>query len=338
MYMASVTRASSERMSGLYNFTQSLDPSFNIMTRGFPAPTPNVGGGYPGGRPNMSSNPMNPGRANKAFMQGTNGSVKITVTSRNTDPKRINSAMLAFIDNSDFDRPTLMSLQQVNKFIVQHSTPQLRATGGVATFAKDRMFDTKKEIMDRFKLLGVVSNNDVDTDERVFNGYNSYNRAPRTFTIVTWGDSFLLNYWSNRSNTVRPYDDCYLVLKRVFLKKSDSFQTDVTQRMKGAAEPMETPIDYDVPYWQWIPVSCKGILPSKHLVNEYEDKDGVKQFEIGSYLRVGKIHEYGDIGSHNLYSSRDENSVSRDIAHLHENGKVRPFQFYLHLDDETRLV
>lgn len=323
-------------MSGLYNFTQNLDPSFNIMARGFPAPTPNVGGGYPGGTPNMSPNPMNPGVANKAFMQGTNGNIKITVTSRNTDPKRINSAMLAFIDNTDFDKPRLLSLQQVNRLIVKESTPRYNAD--TKTFEKTRKFDTVKEIVDKFKLLGVVSNNDVDTQERVFNGYNSYNRAPRTFTIVTWGDTFLLNYWSNRNNTVRPYDDCYLVLKRVKMTESDYFQTDVTVLNKDLPENFPIKIDYSVHYWQWVPVSCKGGLPSRHLENKYEDQNGQKRFELGSYLRVGKIHEYGDVGGHSLYSSRDENSVSRNVAYLHQRGKVRPFQFYLHLDDETKLV
>lgn len=326
-------------MSGLYNFTQNLDPNFNMMAAGFQAPTANVGGGYPGGQTNMTPQPLNPGGANKGLTQGTNGQVKITVSTRTTDQKRINSAQLCFIDNSKFNNPVLHGLQEVNRLIIQGSTP--RFDQGRNKFDNQMgAMDDKKAIVDKFKLLGVISNNDVDTDVLSYKSTMSYDRGPRTFTIVTWGDSFLLNYWSTRTQTLRRYDDCFLVLRKIKLSGPDhSYQTDLTQSRHGIPIPFDVPIDYSRHYWQWIPVSTRGEYPKKELVNEWNDPiTGNKRVELGTYLRVGKVHEYGDVGHHKNFSKRDEFSVSRDVTYLHGSGKVRPFQFYLHLDDETKLI
>lgn len=330
-------------MSGLYNFTQSLDPSFNIVNPGPNRPTANVGSGYPGGSTNMSTAPMNPGSANKAFMQATNGQVKITVSTRTTDQKKINSAQLCFIDNTNFDRPTLHGLQEVNRRIVERSTPSRLPSG---KFASDMgPMDDKKTILDTFKLLGVVSNNDVDNDAISYNNTMAFQRGPRTFTIVTWGDAFLLDYWSHRGNTLRRYDECYLVLKRVKIDKSHSYQTDLTCNNHDIPTPFNVDIDYSRKYWQWVPFTCKrGSIPLDQILKKekkYDPKTKTlveEDVEIGSYLRIGHVHEYADIGHHVRYKKRDEYSVSRDVTYLHRNGKVRPFQFYLHLDDECRLV
>lgn len=328
-------------MSGLYNFTQNLDPNFNIMAAGFKAPTANVGGGYPGGQINMTPQPMNPGGANKAMGQGTNGQVKITVSTRTTDQKKINSGQLCFIETTKFNNPVLHGLQEVNRLIVQGSTPRvIRQDGNGITFDKYMgQMDDKKKILEKFKLLGVVSNNDVDTDVLSYKNTMSYDRGPRTFTIVTWGDSFLLNYWSNKNQILRPYDDCFLVLKKTKLSKSNhTYQSDLTQSRHDIPTHFDVPIDYSRHYWQWVPISTRGEYPN--LVNEWGEgtTDKQKRVELGTYLRVGKVHEYADVGNHKNYSKRDEWSVSRDVTYLHGSGKVRPFQFYLHLDDETRLI
>lgn len=325
-------------MSGLYNFTQNLDPNFNIMAAGFQAPTANVGGGYPGGQTNMTPQALNPGGANKAYMQGTNGQVKITVSTRTTDQKRINSAQLCFIDNTKFNAPVLHGLQEVNRQIVALSTPKFNENTGKFEKAMGPL-DDKKMITDKFKLLGVVSNNDADTDVLSYKSCMSYDRGPRTFTIVTWGDAFLLNYWSTSKQILRKYDDCYLVLKKVKIDKGHTFQTDLTQSRHDIPIPFETKVDFSRHYWQWVPVSARGTLPKDELVNKWtEPVSGKERVEVGTYLRVGKVHEYGDVGHHKNFANRDEYSVSRDVTYLHGNARIRPFQFYLHLDDETRLT
>ncbi len=332
-------------MSGLYNFMQNLDPNFNIMAAGFKGPTANVGGGYPGGQTNMTPQPMNPGGANKAMGQGTNGQVKITVSTRTTDQKKINSGQLCFIDTTNFNNPVLYGLQEVNRLIVQGSTPRVvkEDINGITFDNKMGPMDDKKKIVDTFKLLGVVSNNDVDTDVLSYKNTMSYDRGPRTFTIVTWGDSFLLNYWSNKEQILRPYDDCFLVLKKVDISGPEySFQSDLTQSRHDIPTHFDRPIDYSRSYWQWVPISTRGEYPKNHIVNEFTQKsnkgNNIKQVELGTYLRVGKVHEYADVGNHKNYSKRSMFSVSRDVTYLHGSGKVRPFQFYLHLDDETKLI
>jgi hypothetical protein len=59
---------------------------------------------------------------------------------------------------------------------------------------------------------------------------------------------------------------------------------------------------------------------------------------IGSYIRVGFVHEYASIGNAAQFERRNELSVSRDITYLISNGAIRPLQFYLWLDDQTKLV
>jgi hypothetical protein len=318
-------------MGSLYNVTNHLDPNFSIVGRSAQRPRADVGG-YATGVPYLSDRPTD-GRNRKAeYLQGTNGQVKITVSTRSTDQKTINSAQLAFIDNKEFDRPRLLSIQTVNSLIVQGATRRFDQTKNKFVGPRGEL-DHKKAILDRFKLLGVVSNNDVDT------GAIHYVRPPRTFTLVTWGDCHVLDYWSNRKNILRRYDECYLVLRRVKITSSYTFQDDLTVGRLDIPKEMHVPVEKDTYYWQWVPVSCRrGSLPADLLKNEWEDKNGTVRHEIGSYLRVGHVHEYADIAPHKEYRIRDETSVARDVAYLHRNGRVRPFQFYLHLNDDTNLV
>jgi hypothetical protein len=322
-------------MSGLYNFTRNLDPNFNIVSRGAQRPRVDARG-FATGQPTLSDRPTDGRNRLANYMSGTNGQVKITVSTRTTDQKKINSAQLAFIDNRDFDRPRLLSLQSVNALIVQESTRRFEGNNFVG---KKGELDNKRAILDRFKLIGVVSNNDTDTDALTYGKATPFPRNPRTFTIVTWGDCHLLNYWSNSKVNLRRYDECYLVLKRVRVDRGYTFQDDITVNRPNVPMESSRPIEYGEYYWQWVPYSCRrGSLPAELLVNKTPSRNGEQKFEVGSYIRVGHVHEYGDVGNHKAYGMRDRHSVARDVSFLHQNGRVRPFQFYLHLDDETRLT
>ena len=340
----------------LFNYSSSLDRNFNPFPEGSSAITSEINGSFPGGVPFMTPNVQNPSGFNQGYMQATNGQVKITLNTRTTDQKYLNSAQLAFVDSEDVDsnrrNHRLLSLQAVNKLIVEGSTPGYDSI-------QDRFYenmgklDSKKEIMARFKCIGVVVNTDVDNSNRNFYSNVPTSRLARSFTIVTWGDAFVHDYWSHNENVLYHYDDCFLVLKKVKLKESDGFQTNLTvsaaDTHEGFQDSRNKPlrVDFNRYYWQFVPFSCRqGCLPFKQLENDYEEtitggvgnKTKVKRHELGTYIRIGRVHEYADIEKKSLYESRNEFSVSRDVVHMHNNGKARPLQFYLRMDDESKLI
>jgi len=326
----------------LYNYSSSLDPNFNPFPQGSSAPSSAVDGSFPGGSPFLTPTMQNPNGFNQGYMQETNGQVKISLNTRTTDQKYLNSAQLAFVDSENIGNKNnhrLLSLQAVNKLIVEGSTPMPNQTNMGP-------LNTKKAIMARFKCLGVVVNTDTDNSTRNYNDATS--RLARSFTVVTWGDSFVHDYWSNNSNRLYPYDDCFLVLKRVRLNESDGFQTNLTV---SAADSNECFVDskqhslqvnFNYHYWQFVPYSCRqGCLPSKKLINEYSceiNGETKNYYELGTYIRIGRVHEYADIAKKSFFEGRDEYSVSRDVYHMHYNGQARPLQFYLKIDDESKLI
>lgn len=286
-------------------------------------------GGYPGGVPYLTDSPLRE-NINKSILQETNGSVKINVSTRTTDQSKINAHQLAFIDNKDFDRPKLLSIQSLNKYIVENST---RAFDGKKFFGDVGEFDDKTKIMNRFKLLGAIITNDSGNPSGM-----SIERGSRNFVVATWGSVHLLDYWSTNRRTLNRYDKCYLIMKRVKLNKEHSFQTDLSASRHDIPENFSRPIDYSQWYWQIVPYHTRdgAIDPSVFTVTY--DKDGVSFVDVGTYWRIGHVHEYATIGTQSLFQMRNEYSVSRDVSYLHKNGKVRPLQMYMHLDDETKLI
>lgn len=309
----------------MYKFGQS---NFSIV-QGAQRPRADFADNYPGGTTYLTDRQLNEPSLNKSIGVGTNGRVLISINTRTTDQRLINSAQLAFIDNSQFDNPRLMSLQTVNRLLITEGTPQFITSSGKFSQEPGPMYH-KKNVLERFKLMGVVV-----TKERHGDPAMPMLRGSRGVTLVTWGDAFVLNYWSNKKNVLRPYDSCFLVLRRVkYNKGTYTFQDDLSVARTEIPTPMGVPIDENRWYWQWVPWSCRdNAMDPAQLVNEWDGN-----YELGSYLRVGKVHEYGDIGNHSMYGNRDETAVARDVAHLHMNGRARPFQFYLHLDDDTKLI
>lgn len=285
-------------------------------------------GGYPGGLPYMTPNPLTE-NINKSYMQMTNGSVKISVNTRTSDQNKINAHQLAFIDNKEFDRPKLMSIPALNKFIVENST---MAFDGKKFTGLPGEYDDKNKILNRFSLLGAIITNESNSDDYI-------SRGARSFVVATWGSIHLLDYWSHNTKTLNRYDKCYLIMKRVKLDKDVAFQTDLTVTRHDIPESFSRPINFDQWYWQIVPYHTRDAsISSTVFTTKYENDQGVVVVDVGTYWRIGHVHEYASIGSHSLFQMRDEFSVSRDISYLHKNGKVRPMQMYLHLDDETKLI
>lgn len=295
--------------------------------------------GYPGGSPYMTSSPLKE-NINKSYMQMTNGQVKITISTRTTDQRKINAGQLAFIDNKNFDKPRLLSLQSLNKLLVEEATGDYITTPRGKTVLKAGDMYYKHKILERFSLLGVVATNDTELEDRI-----PYERGPRTFTVVTWGSAFILNYWSSNAKNLNRYvDKCYLVLKRVKIDENyHTFQDDLTVQSHDVPSPFSKPINHKLYYWQVVPYHTRdNAIPPSAFTSTYSEKDEnrrtVEKVAVGTYWRIGQTHEYADIGLPTLYGNRNEYSVSRDVTYLHNKGKARPMQFYLHLDDDTKLI
>jgi len=256
------------------------------------------GAGYPGGVRDPTDRVLQEPGINKQFSKETNDTVKISVHTRTRDQLQINGGQLAFIDNGTFDKPRLLSVQQLNEFLLKNR--------GLA----------KHEIKDRFKLLGAVVNRDVDAPAANREG------IARTFTIATRGDVTILDYWSHEGARLRRYDMCYFVLKKVLITPDWRTQTTITTETTSA--PPREAVGERV--WQVVPYHVKDrcIRPEAYTAH------GV----VGTYWRVGLVHEYAAIAA--APQRRSETDVARDITFI--SGRSRPMQFYLWLDDGTKLT
>ena len=331
----------------MYNYPSTLNASFDIRGPDASYPRSDLGG-YPGGGP-MTDRWSNPSGINRQFMENTNVSVKATVRTRTRDQRQINQHQLAFIYTKDYDRPVLLSLVQLNQILaggdpmtksVQDRTFFNHGTRGtVASKLDNPMKWTKEYIKEHFKLFGAVVNRDVDTDMT-----SQTERIGRTFTVCVRGDCHVLDYWSHKGNKLRRYDQCYFVLKKVWLDEKTTFQNSLTARLHGTGSNMIGKPGY---YWQVFPYNVKdsAISPEAYTTNVKHTKkraNGDKVTSIvpcvGSYWRVGYTHEYATIDPMPVYDKRHEHSVARDVSYLVDNGAVRPMQFYLHFDDDTKLI
>lgn len=330
-----------------YNYSNNMNPNFDITAP--PTQLRRAANGMPinSGGP-LSDRLMNPSGYNKAFMQETNVSVKATVKTRTTDQRTINQHQLAFIYTKQFDKPILLNLQQMNQLLA--GGDPLKEEDYKRIFgAQDPANWSKEYIKNNFKLFGTVVNRDTDLDRRT-----AMDRVPRAFTMCVRGDCHVMDYWSNRHGSLKKYDICYLVLKRVWISDDHRYQPDMGLRMHNLGHVPNRTGRY---CWQYVPyhTTDRTVRPEAYTStecfdyryddlqvepNEYNMKSPmIKRVEvIGSYLRVGFVHEYASIGNISLFEKRDELSVSRDITYLMENGAVRPLQFYLWLDDETKLI
>lgn len=302
-------------------------------------------GPYPGGMPGITPNYINNDkRINKTVGWRTNGAIRTTVQTRTRDQNFVNVNQLAFIDTEIPDRPQLYNIQQMNWWLVsefenlQNRNPQLlnewaiKKKGAILNKAQAE----KAYIMKRFKLYGAVVNRDVDNSDDM-----PIERSPRAFTCTVKGVCYLLDYWSTHERPLHAYHQCYFVLKKVLVKPDMKYQSRLTTTVHGAGQsvPGTWPTNGKL-VWQIIPWNTPdNFIPVDELTWEEEEIIGgkkVKTENIGGYWRIGRIHEYPDIGHRAMFKKRDNHAVARDITYLHDNGRIVPIHFYLSLDTNCR--
>jgi hypothetical protein len=343
---AEYTHTYTHEMSGLYNYNATMDPGFDIRAKAQRLGDPGIGAGYPGNGP-LSDRMQNPSGINKQYSQETNSSIKTTVRTRTRDQDQINQHQLAWMYTKNFESPVLLSLVQLNQILAGGDPAWTEETrkkwydhGKKQNKDNDKNDPrnwSKEYVLSHFKLYGVVVNRDVDMP----NSSMPMERVERTMTVCVKGSTQVLDYWSRKGNALRKYDMCYFVLKRVPLDhKKVSFQNCLTSRYHNAGSPMQSKYKTPKLHWQVFPynVNDRCIKPSVYTTHVKNTHSGNTEITVGSYWRVGLIHEYASIGSQSMYEKRDENSVARDISYLSDQGAVRPMEIYLNLDDETKLV
>lgn len=296
-------------------------------------------GPYPGGMPGITPNYLNNDRRiNKTVGWRTNGSIRTTIQTRTRDQNFINVNQFAFIDTRVHDRPQLLNLQQVNWWLINdfpdmlNNNPQLLNEWAVKDATRDIVNLAQAEkafIMNTFKLYGVIVNRDVDNSDDM-----PFERNPRAFTCTVKGVCNVLDYWSTAKHTLRAFDTCYFILKKVLVTPEMTYQSRLTTTVHGVGQPVPAgwPANGKM-VWQIVPwhTSDNFVNPDE-LAWKEEIASGQVRTNFGGYWRVGNIHEYPDIGHKSMFNKRNESSVARDITYLHDNGRVIPIHFYLKLD------
>lgn len=347
-------------MSDFYNYTEfGSANSFDI--RQPPSKLQNAGGIRANIGGPMTDRPMQPNGINNGFASETNVSVKATVRTRTRDQRYINQHQLGFIFTGNFDKPVMMSIQQIN-LLLAGGNPMTERNDRELFGERGQPWDptnwTKEEICENFKLFGAVVNRDVDTKEEI-----RVDRVARAFTICVRGDAHVLDYWSTKDRELKRYDMCYFVLKKVWVDENTRFQSSLQARNHNVGvKPLN--IGKGKYCWQILPYSCKdcSIPPSVYTseVCREQDKiitdangtrikkgkyvapgtkDALHEKVIGTYWQVGFTHEYATIGNSSMYQKRvTDHYLARDISYLHDNGLVRPIQMYLCFDDDTKFI
>ena len=329
----------------MYNYTNFSNASnFDIREPAQKLQNAGVQNGTLGGpltdRPVMGTNGIN-----KGFASETNVSIKATVRTRTRDQQYINQHQLAFIYTKKHDNPILLSIQQIN-LLLAGGDPD-NEINNRKNFGDHLQTWSKEKIQKHFKLFGAVVNRDVDTNIEY-----PKERFSRAFTVCVRGDCHILDYWSTNNNRLKKYDSCYLILKKVWIGQNTSYQTNLSARHHNTGKTaLNMPIEGRY-CWQIVPFSTRdrSLTPEEYTSTIYRTTgnrskpvkpgtpNAVPSEIIGTYWRVGYTHEYASIGGPSMFSKRNEFSVSRDISYLNDNGAVRPMQFYLYLDDDSKMV
>lgn len=282
--------------------------------------------GYPGGTNYLTDRDLGNEGINKSFKNSANESVNITVKSVCADglgsAEAINQSMIAFCDNRKFDKPTVVSLQEVNALIHQKSWNDDLVPGTGSRFGDNA--ETRDYIDNTFKPLGVVVNSDEGIRK---NGNFHFAKERRVFTITVTGDCNVYNYWSTQKKKCKPYTKCYMVLKLVKMKEDEHFVTKVS----GANlhfRPDQTNLERFV--WQFVPYCVHD--------RAIDSGDAFEQnlFVSGGFdnviYQIGYIHEYATISHKSHYERRGTtHTVAKDVNLVTGFGTAKPFQFYLNI-------
>lgn len=354
------------------NYRTAIDATYDPVQKGSKTIRTDVGS-YTKTNPYMTSKYNAP--TGRTMSQGyyTNGTIKMSYQTRTTDQTLLNIFNMAFVDSKKPEKLILRSLQSVNQILA--SDEEFRVHRNVRSDEGGRFYEvldengntkkpninakyydceennydgyttkvSKEKIMDRFMFLGTIHNNDKDTD-----AYKYTNRKARGFTVAVKGATHLLDYWSNSKHLVKGYSQCFLILKQVKVYKNSkyagseseyqqyTFQTELTRAQKSYYKGL--PVfedDENFRYiWQFVPF----FNDRAHLdTSNYVFKNCRGELEIGSYIKIGNVHEYPQLTKSDVLKKRNETSVARDVAYMHENGTVVPFQFYLNRSNKNIL-
>lgn len=301
--------------------------------------------GYPGGVPYLTSSYINnDSQVNKTPGRKTNGSIRTTVHTRTRDQNYINVDQFAFMDVRKVDSPVLYNIQTLNWMLASDdpnnqlfkifNSPAPKELKEYAidgnNVSYNRTDAEKAYIMNSFKLYGVVVNRDVDNDESM-----PKDRIARTFTVTVKNVCHVMDYFSTRTNVLKPYSSCYFVLKKVKITK-DMQWVDVLTAPQNSSPAIKRPSQTMIGTYKWqiIPYHNRdNVLPVEERTwTEYNTttQGGKGVTYIGGMWKLGKIHEYPDICVPTIFEKRtNELKAAQDITLCHGNGRITPIHFYL---------
>jgi hypothetical protein len=310
-----------------------------------------LGKKYPGGVPYLTDRYLSDKEVNKAPGRRTNGSVRTTVHTRTRDQNYINVDQFAWMDVRKFDHPILLNLQTMNWLLV-NDLGDSNGSGKILNGGNDKLLEkyaingdlnsvrTQAEkcyIMDNFKLYGVVVNRDTDNNESI-----PMTRIARTFTCTVKNVCHVGDYFSTSKRTLKRYDSCYFVLKKIKITGDMRWENILTSMGNNRKLTKSTPTLAINKYkWQIIPYhNSDNVLPMDRIkwVESQEEYNRGDPIEITSYnggmWRLGKIHEYADICTPSTFTKRfNETVVARDLSELHGRGRITPIHFYLKIEE-----
>lgn len=219
---------------------------------------------------------------------------------------------MAFVDKKLFDKPKLLSLQQLNEILAFDDS------------CKDI---SKDDLQKRFNLLGVVL-----ADDQTRRHTTNPKIIRNVYTIGIRGKYTVWDYWSSadRKLSLNRYDNCYFVVKKVYLRKDFTYRSDIN------ASHVQNKILESRIRWQVLPYNTRDrVLTSKDLKINDKDKthtcDGSENMnEVGFYWNVGHVHEYADFESrsHNYPTLSSTELVMTDVHHIMNVNNGQPIEFY----------
>jgi hypothetical protein len=297
-------------------------------------------GRYPGGVNYLTDKDIQDSKIEMTTGNNTNGRIQVSLTTRTIDQDYVNKYQFVWLDTKEDHKPKFLNIQSLNYELVSFCHPRHAKEKQQLESAIKEKGSLKNVIVDRFKLFGVIANNDVD------NNYDDYMvRNPRGLTFTIWGTTHVLDYWSNKKHgRVSGYTTCYFVLKMVKVSAKDLYQRMLTSgSMNTGVFPVDVDWGKDDEVWAWQVVpyhNNKQEIDLKELVCESWSKDKKKKYShIAHYWKVGHIHEYPqNLMSTSQYQVRKSGmEVSKNMSYLHMQGQVVPMQFYMDISSDNLL-
>ena len=226
--------------------------------------------------------------------------------------------------NGGSRRWRLVNLQNLNKIL-----------------ASDSMMDASKDqILTIFQPFGVVATGDQN-DSDTFGSRGTFSgRSMLSQTVTVAGAATVYDYWSYKSNLIRPRSNLFFVLKKVQLTDKTTYQDSVAKANRPQSGYKAFPtnrLNREILRWQVLPVfSEKCSLNSSDLITSYTITSVTgavqKKTEIGHAWHVGSVHWSPDIMDGTTAAGRNEYSTSQDLYKLTMGNRTAPVQVFLECD------